>query len=383
MPEQIAGMSVLTIVLAIILIWSLSAGMRAGFARQLGMVILQIGYLASAVVAVWLAWRWMNIVANRLAGWHPSQTPAWVSHLVTTWQAAPQVGRVIAFIVFYFVISGILHAVVRPIAGLLSRIVPRFLAKNHLLGGGLGLVAGLIRGVFLGAIIFGVLHYFSVPWLDKVSSGSKPYQYVAKTVYKPYLSPVLDKELPVLSKDATQALSRNISLFVVPSSTTSQRGVLIVPKQISDLAKQVTANAHTDKAKAYDLYEWEIHHIHYDWQKYHDYVSNGKWDAQTPVQTVETGKGVCADYALLYAEMAHSVGLTVQIDEGIGGTPTDEGSHAWNKVWDSAANRWITVDTTWGSSQDKWFDAPGFSNTHHQQKEIIIPGSNATGGATT
>lgn len=380
MPLQIAGINTLTLVFAIVVLWSAMTGARLGFRRELGMLVLQIGYLVSAVVAVWLAWRWMNVVANRIAGWHPANASGALNQIVTWWQGAPEIGRVVVFLVLYFVVSGILHAIVRPIAALFSRTVPGLLAKNHLFGGALGLVAGGIRLVFLGAVLFGVLHYFAFSWLGAVTRQSKPYQYTADKVYTPYLAPVLDKELPVLSKDATQVLSQNISLFVVPSQSADTRGVVVVPTQISDLAHQVTATAKTDRAKGDALYEWEIHHIHYDWQKYQDYVQRGKWDAQTPLQTLQTGKGVCADYALLYAEMAHSVGLKVQIDEGLGGTPGNQGSHAWNKVWDSASQNWIPVDTTWGSSQDKWFDAPNFANTHVEQKSILIAAGTSTGG---
>jgi Transglutaminase-like superfamily/Colicin V production protein len=376
MPLQYAGISTLTIFFAVILLWSLVKGMRVGFRIQLGLVILQVGFLASAAVSLWLAWRWMNLVANRLAGWHPSGAePSWVVQAVTWWQGAPQIGRIVIFLVFYFVVSGLLHALIRPIAVVLSRTVPGVFASNRLLGGALGLVAGGIRSLFLGAVIFGALHYFAFPWLNQLTNQSSPYQYVANRVYTPYLAPVLDKELPVLGKDANQIVAQNISLFVIPSPSTSERGVVIVPKQISDLANQITSNAKTDKEKADALYEWEIHHIKYDWKKYQDYVSYGKWDAQSPLQTLQTGEGVCADYALLYAEMAHSVGLAVKIDEGIGGTPTDQGSHAWNEVWDGAATRWIPVDTTWGAGQDKWFDAPGFANTHQLQKSILITGT--------
>jgi uncharacterized membrane protein required for colicin V production len=376
-PLHIAGIGILTIVLCVIVLWSVFAGIRMGFASELGHVILQVGYLISAIVSIWLAWRWMNVVATRIAGWHPAGSPTWLNHFISLWQSAPQAGRVIAFIVFYILISAVLHAIIRPVAALASHAVPGLLARNQVLGGALGLVSGVIRSVFLGAILFGVLHYFSVPWLNQLVSGSKPYQYASRQFYTPYLSPVLDKELPVLGKDATQLVSKNISLFVIPSTSASQRGVLIVPKQISNLAKQITVGDHSTRQKAYALYEWEIHHIRYDWTKYYNYVDYGKWDGQTPLQTVETGKGVCADYALLYAEMAHAVGLTVQIDEGMGGTPGNEGSHAWNEVWDSSAKRWITVDTTWGASQDKWFDAPGFFSTHFQQKAITIQGASA------
>jgi len=196
-------------------------------------------------------------------------------------------------------------------------------------------------------------------------------------VYEPYLAPIVTQEMPVLAKSAILPLAQNINLFVLPSGNSGeQRGVLVVPEAMASLARQITANDKTTRQKAYTLYEWEIHHIHYDWKKYNDYVYRSQWDQQSPTQTVQTGKGVCADYALLYADLAHAAGLTVQIDEGLGGTSASNvGSHAWNKVFDAVAQRWITVDTTWGSEQDVWFDAAHFDRTHFQQTSIMIAGS--------
>lgn len=364
-----------TLLFVAVIFSSLIAGARRGFASELGELALQIGYLVSAIVAVWFSWRWMNVIANRVAGWTPARWPNWLNHVVTLWQSAPQVARVIAFIILYGLLSGVLHAVVRPIARVLVRVIPRMLAQNKLVGAILGGLAGVIRCIFIGAVVFGLLQFFALPAVRKWVTPSRPYQYLVTHVYRPYLAPVLEKELPVLGKDAMGTLSQNISLFVLPSGTAkAQRGIVLVPKQIAALAKQITAGDKTDRERAKALYEWESHHISYDWVKYQDYVKRGQWDAQTPLQTLQTRKGVCADYALLYAELAHAVGLKVQVDEGIGGTPSDSGSHAWNQVWDSSSQRWIAVDTTWGSTQDRWFDAPDFSATHHEQRAIIIDG---------
>lgn len=369
----------LTIAFAVIILWSAFTGAARGFGTELITLVLQVGYLASGVVAVWLAWRWMNAATHQVAGWNPSKWPNWLNQAVSLWQSSPEAARVIAFIVFYLVVAAVLRSIiVRPIATLLQKMVPPLVARNRVLGGGIGVLAGIVRCIMLGAVVFGVLHFYAVPLLTKVTRPSNPYQYLSSRVYQPYLSPVLDKELPVLGQDAAASLSKNISLFVVPSGPSEQaRGVLIVPKQISDLARAIVKGQTTDEGKAKALYEWEIHHISYDWKKYQDYVQRGQWDAQTPLDTLRTGKGVCADYALLYAEMAHAVELTVQIDEGVGGTPSDNGSHAWNKVYLSETKQWIPVDTTWGAEQDEWFNAPHFNATHVEQKAIVISGGTA------
>lgn len=369
--------NLLTVILVLIFVWSVFRGVGRGFAREAGMFVLQVGYLVAAGLAIFLALRWTNAVTNWVSEWHPHQTPPWVHKALVYWQGTPQVAHLIAFLMLYFVISGILRAIVRPVAFLVNRTVPARFGKNRALGAMFGALSGIIRCVFAGAVVFAVLNYFSVPVLAKTAKPSRPYQYLQTKLYEPFLAPVLSQEFPVLSKTALSEVAQNIGLFVVPTPGSKEVGVVLVPKQIASLSHQIVAGQTTDVGKAKALYEWEIHHIKYDWKKYQDYVQYGKWDAQTPLQTLRTGKGVCADYALLYADLAHAAGITVQIDEGTGGSGNSWGSHAWNKVWDPKTQTWLPVDTTWGASQDAWFDPPHFSATHRQQKAILIKGASA------
>ncbi|MCL6452474.1 MAG: transglutaminase domain-containing protein [Alicyclobacillus sp.] len=365
----------ITALFAVLILVGAAVGARRRFGPQLGALVLQVGYLVAAGLAVWLAWRWVTAIARRIAGWDPHVWPDWLNHAVSVWQSAPQAARLIAFLVLFFAVSALLRAGVWPLARLLVRALPRAISNSAVFGAVAGAAAGLIRCALLGAVCFGLLHYFALPSLQRAALQSPPYRFASARFYQPYLGPVLTKELPVLGDGAMATLSQNISLFAVPTGkANSQRGVLLVPRQIAALAHQITAGDTTDVAKAHALYEWEIHHVRYDWTKYWDYVDRGQWDAQSPLETVETGKGVCADYALLYADLAHASGLTVQIDEGVGGTPSDSGPHAWNEVWDAEHGRWIPVDTTWGATQDAWFDAPNFDATHHLQTSILITG---------
>jgi hypothetical protein len=72
--------------------------------------------------------------------------------------------------------------------------------------------------------------------------------------------------------------------------------------------------------------------------------------------------------------MAHAVGLSVKIDEGVGEAFGQSGPHAWNEVYDPKTQTWIPLDTTWGSEMDVWFGTPGFDQTHRLQRSIVIPG---------
>ncbi|MCF8563313.1 transglutaminase domain-containing protein [Alicyclobacillus tolerans] len=364
----------LTALIALVFVWSLLQGLGRGFAWQLGYVVAKLVSFAAGIAAFYLAWYGSNHLGQWTAAHSAGTASTLLQQVVQAWQKAPNLARIVAFLVVYLLVSSILNQLFRPVPVALERAVPGLLRRNRLLGGALGGVVGVARALLVGGLVFVVTKYYSFPYVAAQAQSSKPYQYMAQNVYEPWLNPLVNKELPVLAKGALQPLSQNINLFVIPSGGGKETGILVVPKPIAQLSAQITAGKTTPRAKAYALYEWEIHHIHYNWAKYNDYVYHGKWDQQSPMQTLKTGEGVCADYALLYADLAHAAGLTVQIDEGLGGVGGNLGSHAWNKVWDSVSNRWITVDTTWGAEQDAWFDAPHFNQTHIQQTAIVIPG---------
>jgi len=362
-----------TVVAFLLFIWPIVHGAARGFAHETGSVLAQITSIASGVIALLIGW-WGSLRLSRLVTSTSShKLPSWLGKGVQLWQQAPTVAHVITFVVLYLLVSSLAHGFLRFLPAVATRFIPRFLARSHLLGALVGIVVGVLRVVVYGGVLYVVLQYFSLPAIANQADHSSVYHRLEKGIYARWVNPFLNRQLPVLARGALEPLSNSIDLIVVPSLIHGQeQGVLIVPAQIQTLAKSIVGNATNPETKAHLLYEWEIHHIHYDWKKYNDYVENGKWDAQTPLQTLKTGTGVCADYALLYADLAHSSGLDVMIVDGIGGTPADYGAHAWNEIYLPGEKQWIPLDTTWGSQQDKWFNPPGFSQTHQPQEKIII-----------
>lgn len=62
-------------------------------------------------------------------------------------------------------------------------------------------------------------------------------------------------------------------------------------------------------------------------------------------------KGICYDYAAVFAAMLRIQGIEVKL---VTGYPTEgfekNAYHAWNQIYDSATKSWYTVDITWDSS---------------------------------
>ncbi|GMA63920.1 transglutaminase domain-containing protein [Alicyclobacillus fastidiosus] len=364
-----------TIILVAIVVGSVLAGASRGFGRESRFVIWQVISIATGVVAIAAGWWLSHAISQYVLKQSVANSPKWLAQVLIAWQEHPSVGKWVAFGVCYLVLAGIFRNIVSLFVQLVPSWMPRPLQESRLLGGIVGGLMGVVRSAVIGALVFIALQYLSIPPLAKQAAASTPYKTLSKQIYEPWLKPLVAKALPVLSQGALQPLAKNISMFAVPTGPSGEEtGVLLVPKQISSLALQLTKGMTDPKQKAKALYEWEIHHVTYDWKKYDDYVYHGKWDQQSPLQTLETGKGVCADYALLYADLAHAAGLKVQIDEGVAGTGGDYGSHAWNEVYLPNVGQWITVDTTWGSAQDEWFDVPmsTFDQTHEQQTAIVI-----------
>lgn len=368
----------LTVAFAVIVLWSIAFGIQRRFASESGHVITSLVSLAVSAVALWAAWVGSARLSNYAQNVQSAHLPKLLVQGVQLWQRSPGIAHAVAFFVVYLIVSGLLNRVLQGLALLIPSVIPGPIGRSRVLGGSLGAVSGAAHAVVFGALAFLLLQYLSVPALASMAKQSAPYQLLRTHAFEPYLRPLLNRDLPVYTQGALGPLAKNINMFAIPTGSGTERGVLVIPPQVSALATKMTAGQSTARDKAHALYEWEIHHIHYDWKKYDDYVYHGKWDQQSPLQTLQTGKGVCADYALLYADMAHSVGLTVQIDEGLGGTAGQYGSHAWNKVYIPATSQWITVDTTWGSQQDAWFNAPHFGKTHIQQTEILVSAASGT-----
>lgn len=91
-----------------------------------------------------------------------------------------------------------------------------------------------------------------------------------------------------------------------------------IPADIEQAAQEIVKGKTTDEAKAKALYDWVGTRIQYDYGKVDDYEQKGIWHEQTPQNTFDTRKGVCIDYARLYAVMARSQGLDVKVVTGLG-----------------------------------------------------------------
>ncbi|UQZ34758.1 transglutaminase [Paenibacillus sp. PK3_47] len=104
-------------------------------------------------------------------------------------------------------------------------------------------------------------------------------------------------------------------------------------------AKQLTQGKTTDEAKVKAIYNYIVSNVKYDYKLAAnvpaDYIPNNN-------NTLTTQKGICYDYASLFATMLRSEGIPTKLV--MGKTSYVAEYHAWNEVF--LNGKWITVDTT-------------------------------------
>lgn len=126
--------------------------------------------------------------------------------------------------------------------------------------------------------------------------------------------------------------------------------------KIIKIAKSLTKKANTDQEKAKFIYNYIVKNIKYDNKK----ATSVKSGYIPSIEVIDKSKkGICYDYASLYATMLRSVGVPTKL---VMGKNIDiDVYHAWNEVYIAKTDEWITVDTT--------FDAANYKNKANKNIE--------------
>ncbi|MBW4085015.1 transglutaminase family protein [Paenibacillus sp. S150] len=104
-------------------------------------------------------------------------------------------------------------------------------------------------------------------------------------------------------------------------------------------AAQLTQGLTTDEQKVKAIYNYIVSNVKYDYTLASnvttDYIPNND-------NTLITKKGICYDYASLFATMLRSQGIPAKLV--MGNTSYVTSYHAWNEVF--LNGKWVTIDTT-------------------------------------
>jgi len=176
-----------------------------------------------------------------------------------------------------------------------------------------------------------------------------------------------------LSKEATYTISIMVHEYdrkysygpsISVKNTKMQNKYLIPAKHIESsdddiirLSRELTEGCSTDAEKAKAIYDWIVDNIQFDYAKYAKH-QEGNYDNSYGAQnTLKTGKGVCYDFATLYAALGRAAGLQTKVAEGRLDTGELAGFHAWNEVYAREEERWILLDSTMeATTGEEYFD---------------------------
>ncbi len=234
---------------------------------------------------------------------------------------------------------------------------------SRLSGAGIGALIGLARCIVVVALLFIYVSLYPSNSISRYVEASPIYKEGAQTVMEPLSGHLVKDKLPVFTK----AVEKELGGIMQRKYEVIDHAI---PDDIDLAAAEVVNGANTDEEKARRLYTWVGSRVTYDHNKVDDYEQKGIWHEQNPQDTFDTKRGVCIDYARLYAVMARSQGLKVHVITGQGYNGQGAyGPHAWNEVFLSEKQKWIPLDSTWAQSGD-WFNPPKFAETHIKEKVL-------------
>lgn len=287
------------------------------------------------------------------------------------------------YIVFTFVFLCALNLILR----ILTIPIYKFLLVplSHVLSSVVNFMPGFIRPIIGGlwqvpkalcsVLIFSLLlsaysGFYTHTAVSKYIESSTAYQFMEERVTDPLLSSSIAKQIPVILNDSFKLGSADSlgkaqkTLVIQYFNGTTLKSAVRSNAEIDAAAKVIVGSSSNDREKAYLIYKWISHNITYDDNKAAMLTSNSAKISSGAIVAYRTRTGVCFDYSCLYVAMCRAVNVKVRFITGLGYSGTYWGDHSWNQVYDTAAKRWINIDTTFGSTGQNYFDRSNFYADH-------------------
>lgn len=117
------------------------------------------------------------------------------------------------------------------------------------------------------------------------------------------------------------------------------RGIESDHERILEKAQEITDGLQTEREQAKAVYEFVSKHVAYDVEKFQEDIFHPDDGA---LQTLESGSGICQDYAFLTIALLRSIDIESRYVQGYAG-----GRHAWVEA--KVDGDWIEMDPTWGA----------------------------------
>ena len=134
-----------------------------------------------------------------------------------------------------------------------------------------------------------------------------------------------------------------------------------------ELADKICADCDTDEEKVKAIYEWMIYNLEYD------YECEPFIQCFNVRRTLSTRKGICYDFAHLFAALCRSQNIHCYV---VDGTKIDDANyhHTWNRVYFNSSwwNIDVTFDTVQTRNQGELYGFRKIDNAFTMDKEYLI-----------
>lgn len=120
-------------------------------------------------------------------------------------------------------------------------------------------------------------------------------------------------------------------------------------------AAELTEGLQSPREKAHGIYTWVVQNITYDYDMLGALESGYVCEVDT---TFDTKKGICYDFAVLYAAMCRSQGIPCKVVSGY--ADAVEGYHAWNEVYFDGAYHVVDTSTEAQLDEDVFIRGDGY-----------------------
>ncbi|AYF53280.1 transglutaminase [Clostridium novyi] len=254
--------------------------------------------------------------------------------------------------------------------------------KNNFIKRVIGAICQIPKSICFILLATFFLNVFSMLGINQEYSRklekSDVYAFVSREFISPITNSNLAKELPKIINNSFKIVVKNDSqdsnenngigskTIVYYNGITLNEG-LRSNNEINVFARNLVKNKISQKSKARVIYDWIGKNIEYDYKKADSILDNNFAMKSGAINTFYTRKGICFDYACLYAAMAKANGLKVRVITGEGFNGSNWISHAWNQVYIEDEKRWINVDATFYKGGN-YFDSSIFNLDHRQAK---------------
>jgi len=283
----------------------------------------------------------------------------------------------ITYTVINFVVNLISHITIYP---LFDNIEYRLKNKSVFFKRIVGAIFQVPKAICYVIVITFMLNFLSLLKItdtyDKYLEGSQLYNYISKEVVIPLTNSKLAKKLPnivnnsfkIVIKEASEQepnVQNKQSVITYYNGITLDQGVQS-NDEINTFANNLIKGKNGTRQKAELIYKWVGSEIVYDDEKANRVLNNDLGVKSGAIPTFDTKKGICFDYACLFAAMSKANNIKVRIITGQGFNGNNWVSHAWNQVYIEDENKWINVDPTFLIGGD-YFDTKRFVIDHKEE----------------